>query len=33
MANVLVSVAGFEKEVRREQILAGQAAARARGVR
>lgn len=32
MANVLASVAQFETEVRAERVLAGQAAARARGV-
>ena len=31
MANVLASVAQFETEVRAERILAGQAAARAKG--
>ncbi len=33
MANVLASVAAFETEVRAERVLAGQAAARDRGVR
>ena len=33
MANVLASVAAYETEVRAERIVAGQAAARARGVR
>ena len=33
MANVLASVAQFETELRRERILAGQAAARAQGKR
>jgi DNA invertase Pin-like site-specific DNA recombinase len=33
MANVLASVAAYENEVRRERVLAGQAAARAKGVR
>ena len=33
MANVLASVAQYETEVRAERIVAGQAAARARGVR
>lgn len=33
MANVLASVAQFETELRAERVLAGQAAARARGVK
>ena len=33
MANILAGVATFETEIRAERILAGQAAARSRGVR
>ena len=33
MANILAGVAAYETEVRAERILAGQQAARARGVR
>ena len=33
MANILAGVAAYETEVRAERILAGQAAARIRGVR
>jgi DNA invertase Pin-like site-specific DNA recombinase len=33
MANILAGVAAFETEIRAERILAGQAAARSRGVR
>jgi DNA invertase Pin-like site-specific DNA recombinase len=33
MANVLASIAAYENEVRSERIVAGQAAARARGQR